>query len=417
MPGKRKLSTAIEPGGSGRLTSRFLKSRLIKGAILTLLVLGLALGCDSSSFVPPRPAELIRSTATPDRVIAKSASPAPATAATGARGTKSAPKAGTARVRLVELLLARPANLDRLYLEQYLRRDTGLSKCAFRSEMPKENEPCGPERLAREIRAAADRTTGVLMLEPIDAPVVRDALHEAEAKGLAIVLLDAPLPSSSPGKSYPYVAFQPFEPVSQKLVETLADDAKRLRLPPHGEALVIKDIAQDCADPDRLNSIKKALQAAGHPFEVIEVEASVPKAAIEPLRRKFETSPKVTIAVADHEYPLQAAFEARDQWRGAGKHAVALGGYAACDARLDSLSKALSECIVDRNTEGYARKALQVALDLMDGKPVAERNEIELRLIHHPPTYYPQAAETKPADLPPAQPAAAPTTAEPKKKD
>jgi hypothetical protein len=177
-------------------------------------------------------------------------------------------------------------------------------------------------------------------------------------------------------------------------VETLADDAKRLRLPPHGEALVIKDKDQDTANPDRVGSIKKALQSAGHPFEVVEVDASVPMEAVEPLRKKFETSPKVTIAVADHEYPLQAAFEARDQWSGATKHAIALGGYAACDARLDSLPKALTECILDRNTEGYARKALQVALDLMEGKPVAERNEVELRFIHHIPTY-PETAETK----------------------
>ncbi|MBV8488303.1 MAG: substrate-binding domain-containing protein [Planctomycetaceae bacterium] len=366
----------------------------MREVILTLLLMGLALGCDSSVFVPPRPAELIRSTATPDRAIARSASSAPV-AATSNPGARSVSKSSVARARLVELLLARPANLDRLYLEKYLRRDAGLNKCTFRSEMPEENEPSGPERLAREIRAAVDRTTGVLIVEPIDAPAVRDALHEAEAKGLSIVLLDAPLPSLSPGKSYPYVAFQPIAPVSRKLVETLADDAKWLHLPPHGKALVIKDNDEDCLDPDRLESIKKALQEAGYPFEIVEVVASVPNEAIELLRKKFETSPNVTIAVADHEYSLQAAFEGRDRWRGPGKHAVALGGYAACDARLDSLPKALSECVIDRNTEGYARKALQVALDLMDGKPVAERNEVELRLIHHIPTYDPQAAETK----------------------
>jgi ABC-type sugar transport system substrate-binding protein len=384
-----------EPGGSGWVTSRSSKSRLINGAILVLSALGLAVGCDSTSFVPPRPTELGRPTVMPERADAKAAGSVPATVATNASGTKSEATAGVARARLVELLLARPANLDRLYLEQYLRRDTALSKCAFRSVIPKEDEPADPQWLASEIRAAADRTTGVLILEAVDAPIIRNALHAAEAKGLPIVLLDASLPSSSPGKSYPCVTFEPFAPVSRKLVQALADDAQRLRLPPHGEALVITDKSPDCIDPDRLDSMKKALQEAGHPFEVVAVEALVPKEAIGPLQSKFETSPKVTIALADHEYALQAAFQARDQWRGAGKHAVALGGYAACDARLDSMPKALSECIVDRNTEGYARKALQVALDLMSGKSVAERNEVGMRLIHHPPTFYPQPSETK----------------------
>ena len=101
MPGKRKLShTGGEPGGFGRFSSRFLKSRLIQGTILTPLVIGLALGCDSSIFVPPRPAELSRSTAMPDRVVAKPASSASASAASIHSGTKSASNAGVARARL-----------------------------------------------------------------------------------------------------------------------------------------------------------------------------------------------------------------------------------------------------------------------------------------------------------------------------
>ena len=45
--------------------------------------------------------------------------------------------------------------------------------------------------------------------------------------------------------------------------------------------------------------------------------------------------------------------------------------------------------LVDRNVEGYARKALRVALDLMDGKPVPERALVDVRFIHAPPPFIP----------------------------
>ncbi len=46
--------------------------------------------------------------------------------------------------------------------------------------------------------------------------------------------------------------------------------------------------------------------------------------------------------------------------------------------------------LIDRNVEGYARKALQVALDLMDGKPVPERALVDVRFIHTPPPLTPR---------------------------
>ena len=45
--------------------------------------------------------------------------------------------------------------------------------------------------------------------------------------------------------------------------------------------------------------------------------------------------------------------------------------------------------LVDRNVEGYARKALQVALDLMEGKPVPERALVDVRFIRTPPPFIP----------------------------
>ena len=49
--------------------------------------------------------------------------------------------------------------------------------------------------------------------------------------------------------------------------------------------------------------------------------------------------------------------------------------------------KARVQGLVDRNVEGYARKALEVALDLMDGKSVPERALVDVRFYPNPPPF------------------------------
>ena len=112
-----------------------------------------------------------------------------------------------------------------------MRRETGIKKCAFRV-YPRDNQPVSPVQLAGEIRTAANRSTGALILEPVDVPEVREALREAESRGLGVVLLDSPLPATSPGKPYPFVTFKGFAEAAKQLVETVADDAGCCACPP-----------------------------------------------------------------------------------------------------------------------------------------------------------------------------------------
>jgi ABC-type sugar transport system substrate-binding protein len=307
-------------------------------------------------------------------------------------------------------------------MAQFLRRDAALKKCALRVVSPENNVPMSPEQLASAIRTAANRSTGAVILEPIDAPEVRDALREAEAKALPIVLLDAPLPSSSPGKPYPYVTYRGFVDAGKKLVEVLADDAGLLRLPPDGTTLVIENRDKDLYSRQRLESITSALKTASRAYEVVSFEGGL-KGAFEIVTEYLKAHPKVTMILADHEFGVAGAYDARAQWKESGKHEVILGGYAACDVRLDQIVKALAEGLANRNVEGYARKAFQVAIDLMDGKPAPERAEVEIRVIHNPPQYQPVSDETKelippggpaPASREPAQPPS--SSSEPREK-
>ena len=72
-----------------------------------------------------------------------------------------------------------------------------------------------------------------------------------------------------------------------------------------------------------------------------------------------------------------------------------VGGYGANDMRLDMSVKNGISALADRNIEGYTRKALQAALDQIDGKPVPERIEVALPFTRNSPDHYPAKAEPK----------------------
>jgi ABC-type sugar transport system substrate-binding protein len=333
------------------------------------------------SFVPPRPSEL----AAPATSTAPSASPSPASAA-GASRSPAAPKAAA---RLVELILSQPPDMDRLYLEQFLRRDSGIKKCAFRSVKPDKEQPKTPAQLAQEIRAAANRGAGAVILEAIDAPEVRDALREAGARGTAIVLLDTPLPSPSPGIKYPYVTVEGFTEAGQEVVQTLIEEAKRFGRPADGTALVIHNTHQDFYSRRRFESITGALKAAGRAYEIMEFDGDQ-QAVTDRVYDYLKSHPKLAILLADEDFGLGAAFHGRLRWLKEDNHPVpVVGGYAANDARLDLLVKERVSAMADRNVEGYARAALQLALDQMGGKTVPERVALEMPIVYHHPDVYP----------------------------
>ena len=323
--------------------------------VLGIAALGVLPGCDSTSFVPSRPPELSGSPTAAARTSGAALSPSvpPATTTPAAAAGAKSPATPTVRARLVELILARPASLDRAYLEQFLRRETGIKKCAFRVVSPKDDEPLSPGQLASEIRTAANRSTGALILEPVDVPEVREALREAESRGLGVVLLDSPLPATSPGKSYPFVTFNGFAEAGKQLVETMADDARVLHLPADGTTLVIENQDKDLYSRDRLESITSALKAAGRAYDIVSFDGEQKEAA-KLVLEYLKTHPKLTVILADHDAGVAGAFDARELWVKTNKNLFAIGGYFACDVRLTPNMKGRVQGLVDRNVEGYA---------------------------------------------------------------
>jgi ABC-type sugar transport system substrate-binding protein len=285
---------------------------------------------------------------------------------------------------LVELILSQPPDIDRLFLAQFLRRDTGLKRCSFQLVTPQQNGPMTATQLAEAIRTAASKVTGALILEAIDAPEVRDALHEAESKRLPVVLLDSPLPSSPSGLKIPHVTFKGFSVAGKSLVQIAGNDVKLLHLPADGTAGLLENREKDKYSQERLESLTSALKAAGTKYEVLGFSGQQ-KGAFEVTASYIKSHPKLTLLLADDDFGVAGAFQAILEMRKSSKRELVLGGFAACDSRLDPLVKENATVLVDRNVEGYAREALRLALDQMEGKPTRDRAEVELPLVHNPP--------------------------------
>jgi ABC-type sugar transport system substrate-binding protein len=283
-----------------------------------------------------------------------------------------------------------------------------LKKCGFRVSGHDLKMPMTPIQLAEAIRAAASRSTGGLIVEAIDAEEVRAALHEAESKGLPIVLLDTPLPSSVPGKYYPSVGFTGFTEAGKQIVDTVTEDARELRLPEGAPVLILEYGEKDHYSRQRLESLTTALKAAGRTFEVLGFDGDQ-KGALATATTYLKDHPKTTIILSDYDFGIAGSFQAfSDLWK-ANRRIIVRGGYAALDARHDDLIIQMTEALGDRNIEGYARKVLELVIDLMEGRPTPERVELPIRFVRNPlrtlPTTAPKLRElTQPPRVGPSPP-------------
>ncbi|MFO0892496.1 MAG: hypothetical protein U0790_25555 [Isosphaeraceae bacterium] len=348
--------------------------------------------CDSSSFTPERPPELAGPA---DASARRAPAPAAPTAASSTAATAPAAPGGPARARLIELLLSEPPKAERQYLAQFLRRDTGLNRCAFRMTVPENLRPFTAAELAEAIRAATNRSTGALLVEPIDAPEVRQALLDAQSRGLPVVLLDRTLEGASPGKSFPYVVLKGFEEGARKLVTSLVDDAKAMGHAPDSPAVYFASRNRDVYQKQKQEAMTAALKEAKRTFDVVPFEGDQ-KVVSGLLAQHLKDHPKLSIVLGDDEYAVAGSFELLEPWKKKDRKALAAGGLAVASQCLDAKVVHYTQGLVDRNVEGYARKLLQLALDLMGRKNVPERNEIELSFVHRSPEPEEETEEVEP---------------------
>ncbi len=217
MLSKLKATSAKRP----RFRWKIATNRVAAAAILVAMVI--APGCDSETFAPPPNPELSEPvkpgfTANYERAAATAAP---------ASSIPPAGKAARQGPRFVEMILARPPDGDRVYLEQLLRSELGNARIPLRLTQPDSHKPRSSSELAAAIKGAVARGAAGLIVEPSEDPEVVDALYQAAGQRIGVVSLDRPVPPRG-GMSIPWVEFTGFSEVGRQIVaDVLEADRKR----------------------------------------------------------------------------------------------------------------------------------------------------------------------------------------------
>jgi ABC-type sugar transport system substrate-binding protein len=354
-----------------------------------LAALWIAAGCDSSTFVPPPPPGGARPRGS--TVAATYDVKGPAVESAAAAGKPQPGRPGGA-ARAVELILAGPARDDRAYLVQALRRELGDALIHFRVAEPDSPERSSPAGLVAAIKSAVDRGVAGLIVEPLDDPVVVDALYDAIRRGSSVLLLDRPVPARQ-GRTIPRVEYTGLADAGRQIVEDIVDANRKLKRAHPGRAVVLHHRSSDAYADRCLASLLEPLRARGQKLEVVSFEGD-PNRAIAALRKSLDADPAVDMVLADDSYGMIAAMNLRTEWTKPGRPEFLIAGYSPYDSRNpDVLNRARS--FADRSVEAYTLKTFQAMRGLLDGKPVGDVVGVPVT-VHRQPTLFVPAAE-KPA--------------------
>jgi ABC-type sugar transport system substrate-binding protein len=328
-------------------------------------------GCDSTSFVPPPPPEL-NAPAKPGFAATYEGASNAATSSVPAAGKPTGKTAGGG-VRIVELILARPADADRLYLDQVLRRELAKARIPLRLTQPASRETSLPEDLAGAIRAAVGRGAAGLVVEPREEAVVVDALYDAVGRGVAVLLLDRPVAERG-GKTIPRVEYTGFGDVGRQMVEAAQEaDRSQERTKP-GRVVLLHHRSDDPYLERSFASLLGPCKAAGKPMEVLEFEGDAEQ-GMAMLRKSLEADPGIDIVLADDALGVFAGFRVQVDWTESGRRGFLLAGYTPYDYRIVTYLERI-HAIGDRSVESYASKTSQAIRHLIDGKPVGVLVEV-----------------------------------------
>jgi hypothetical protein len=340
------------------------------GAAAMAAVLAVAMisaGCDSASFVPPKPPEL--NEPVKSDIMATSGG-------TGAASTLLDPSVGkhaSSSARIVELILARPPDSDRALFDQVLRIELAKVLIPLRLTRPDSQKPSSPEDLAGAIRAAVGRGVGGLVVEPSDEAVVIDALYDAIDKRIAVILLDRTVPARG-GKLIPWVEFTAFANVGRQIVAAVLEADRDQKPSRTGRIVLLHHRSDDFYLERAFKSLLGPAQAAGKPIELLEFEGDVEQGDAA-LRKSREANPEINILLADDMVGINAGFRAHVERTDSGRPGFILAGYTPNDYRVVTFLERIF-ALGDRSIGLYASKTSQAIRNLMEAKPVGDVVEV-----------------------------------------
>jgi ABC-type sugar transport system substrate-binding protein len=345
-------------------------------------------GCDSASFVPPPPPEL-NEPVRPGFVATYEGAGNAATSSV----TVAEKHAGRG-VRIVQLILARPPDADRVYFDVVLRRELAKVQIPLRLTQPEPRQRSSPEDLAGAIRAAVGRGVAGLVVEPSEEAVVVDALYDAVGRGVAVLLLDRPVPARG-GKSIPRVEYTAFADVGRHVVAAVLEADRNLKPAKAGRIVFLHHRSDDPYLERSFESLLGPCQAAGKPMEMLEFDGDAEQ-GMAVLRKSLESDPEIDILMADDALGVYVGFRIHVDWTESGRRGFLLAGYTPYDYRIATFLDRIY-AIGDRSVESYASATSHAIRSLMDAKPVGDVVEVPVTFNQRPPEASPPRKKQPPS--------------------
>ncbi|WP_168221988.1 sugar ABC transporter substrate-binding protein [Aquisphaera giovannonii] len=339
-----------------RASARAALGKVGPGVLPRLVLVGLATlagGCDSDSFVPPRPPELGGADVPTAPGVSEAARPLIVVEARPISEPESEAIRGIARSQ---------AGLEGVRVEVVAAGASAASAAAL------VDEASGRKPLAILLDVA----------EPPAADLAR-AIASARGKGTPVILIGLPAgarekaagDATPPAGAAPLVlvAPEPFETVSAQLVEATLKAARNAGYKPEAGAILLVDPTIDALSAARAQAFRDALGKAGV-SRVEEVRFARELADAQPkLDAALKAHPEIQLVLAPDDRGTAAALAALKDQKDRGLYVLA--GYAASDSVASMARAGDAAGIAVYSEERLLRKAIGVAVATARGQAPA----------------------------------------------
>jgi ABC-type sugar transport system substrate-binding protein len=211
------------------------------------------------------------------------------------------------------------------------------------------------------------------------------ALEEAREKGVAVILVDRPVPST--GKPFPLVTRPPYINIARDLIDAAIKEAKAVGLPTDGPALVLVDGHKDDRTDARVEALKAALSERGvnlvdAPVFGANAETDDSNEAMKILEQVTASKGPLAIVVTDNAIGLGGGSSARGPLGTKGEY-VLVG--LSVDRGTEGMTSYQDVAAVGyMNPAEVARQAVAEAARMLKGQSVPEKTEVPFTIFRSP---------------------------------
>jgi ABC-type sugar transport system substrate-binding protein len=354
---------------------------LILGGLLALA----GTGCDSGSFVPPPP----------DNLVSK-VTPAGDTVALAPQGSSSDAPAGRG-VRPLEVILAPRTSQENELAIAGSRAQAGREKSL--AKITTLDEQASPADQLAEVKAAIARDPKALVIEPADPgdEGLALAVRDARSRGIPVVIVGRPLqnkaaaaPVSEGGTATgqavgPLVEVvpTPFEASARRLVSSAMRNATNGKLNPTAGAIILIGLPADPLVEERVAAIHKALEAETiAPIHEIRFDPRTENGKAK-LSEALKAEPAIGMVFSVEYQGFQVAYLTVDTFIESRPYVVA--GYTS-DEKSSSLSRmGEAAALAEFSPTRLVRRAIKAAVAASNGDAPA-RIEFEVTVYDSEPT-------------------------------